>query len=153
MSDLTDYLNDHLGGSVTGAGLARHLAKEFEGQPLGDLAMRLAGEIEEDRETLKVTIESLGGSPSNLKQAGGWLGDRAAVLLKARGDDAHSRLSLLEALTLGIEGKSLLWQALIEIAPPELDSVKLRALVERAERQRGELEPHRLAAAAELAKA
>lgn len=153
MSDLTDYMNDHLGGSVTGVGLAQHLRKEYEGETLGDLAAKLAGEIEEDRDSLKEMIEALGGSPSNLKQAGGWLGDRAAVLLKARGDAPHSRLSLLEALTLGIEGKCLLWQALAQIDPPELDASRLRELAERAQRQRGQLEPHRLAASAELATA
>ncbi len=151
MSNLTDHMNDHLGGSVTGVGLAGHLAKTYEGKPLGALASRLVEEIEEDRETLKELIESCGGSPSVTKQAGGWLGDRAAVLLKARGDDAHSRLSLLEALSIGIEGKAMLWRALQGIESDRLDEQRLADLEQRALRQRSELEPFRVAATRELA--
>lgn len=151
MSELTDHMNDHLGGSVAGVGLADHLTKEYKGQPLGDVAQRLVTEIEEDRETLKTLIEGFGGSPSALKQAGGWLGDRAAVLLKARGDDAHSRLSLLDALSIGIEGKAMLWRALQGIGSDHLDEQRLANLEQRALRQRSELEPFRVAAARELA--
>lgn len=151
MSELTDHMNDHLGGSVVGVGLAEHLAKEYEGEPLGELAGRLAEEIEEDRDTLKELIKSLGGSPSKLKQAGGWLGDRAAVLLKARGDDPHSRLSLLEALSIGVEGKAMLWRALKGVDSPQLDGDRMSDLEQRAMRQRSELEPFRLAAVRELA--
>jgi hypothetical protein len=151
MSDLTDYMNDHLGGSMTGVQLVGTIRGSFDGTELGTLAAKLTEEIEEDRDALKEMIEALGDSPSNLKQAGGWLGEKGTALLKARGDDAISRLTLVEALSLGVEGKASLWRALLEVDAPELDAARLTALLKRAERQRADLEPHRLAAARELA--
>ena len=151
MSDLTHYMNDHLGGSMTGVQLARTIRDSCEGTDLGALAAKLAEEIEEDRDALKEMIEALGDSPSAVKQAGGWITEKGTVLLKARGDDAISRLTLIEALSLGVEGKASLWRALIEIGAPGLDRARLTALAERAEGQRADLEPHRLAAAKQLA--
>jgi hypothetical protein len=151
MSDLTHYMNDHLGGSMTGVQLARTIRDDNPDSPLGETAAKLAQEIEEDRDALKEMIEQLDESPSAVKQAGGWLSEKGTALLKARGDDAISRLTLVEALSLGVEGKASLWRALKAAAVPGLDGARLDSLIERADRQRAELEPHRLDAARELA--
>jgi hypothetical protein len=153
MSDLTNYMNDHLGGSMTGVQLAGTIRDSCTGTELGTLATKLVTEIEEDRDALKEMIEALGDSPSSAKQVGGWIAEKGTALLKARGDDAISRLTLVEALSLGLEGKASLWRALLEVGAPELDAGRLSDLAERADRQRAELEPYRLAAAKDLASA
>jgi hypothetical protein len=53
----------------------------------------------------------------------------------------------LEALDLGIEGKRLLWIALLESQPERFGAERLRELIERAERQRTGVEEHRRRAA------
>jgi hypothetical protein len=52
-------------------------------------------------------------------------------------------------MALGIEGKLGLWTALLAVAPdhPELATVDLAGLAERAREQRGRVEMVRLAAA------
>jgi hypothetical protein len=59
------------------------------------------------------------------------------------------RLERLEALALGIDGKSALWQALKAAAElaPELRQMDYEQLVERAQQQRSRVEMLRLQAA------
>jgi hypothetical protein len=45
-----------------------------------------------------------------------------------------------------VEGKACLWRLLSELADPRLAEFDLEALLARAERQRDELERHRLVA-------
>src|SRR5215207_11366798 len=47
------YLNDHLAGSTMGLDLARRLASQGEGTPVGKVMGAIASEIERDRETLE----------------------------------------------------------------------------------------------------
>jgi hypothetical protein len=57
----------------------------------------------------------------------------------------------LEALALGVTGKLALWRALEDLADerPDVIGFDLPVLIERAERQRDELEAWRLQAVAE----
>jgi hypothetical protein len=57
----------------------------------------------------------------------------------------------LEGLSLGIEGKRLMWIVLQEIAGPgwPLSIARLQELAARAERQRADVEAHRRAVAAQ----
>ncbi|MEJ7570043.1 MAG: hypothetical protein WKF41_17480 [Gaiellaceae bacterium] len=70
---------------------------------------------------------------------------------QVRGYSPLSRLLELETLSVGISGKLALWRSLEQL--PEiverLPGIDLEQLVERAQRQRAELEEHRLAAARE----
>jgi hypothetical protein len=61
-----------------------------------------------------------------------------------------TRLLELETLSLGIEGKLLLWRSLTEVAEtrPELAEFDLTALATQAVSQRAGVEPFRLEAAA-----
>jgi hypothetical protein len=148
---LAIYLNDHLGGSTVGVELVRRAAGEYRGSELGDFLTQLAVEIEEDRETLRELMDELGVVEDKVKIAVGWVGEKAGRLKLNGHFLSRSPLSPvveLEALSLGIEGKRLMWVALREAAPVlELDPERFAALEARAARQREGLEPHREAAA------
>lgn len=153
-SSLSAYLNDHLAGSKSAIELVDNFRADNEGTPLGEVLARLATEIDEDRGTLEDVMARLGVGSSNLKQAGGWLMERISrVRFNQRvvGSEAASRLLQLETLSLGIEGKRLLWKALQELAgaEPRLKGVDFAHLVARAKSQRKAIEPFRLEAAVE----
>lgn len=149
---LATYLNDHYAGSTAGVELARRARGSNEGTELGDLLARLAIEIEEDRTALESVMEAVGAGRDPIKPRLAWLGEKAGRLKpngQLRGYSRLSRLVEIEGLELGITGKQALWQALGELADPRLAMYDFAALGERAARQRGELEPHRLAAGRE----
>jgi hypothetical protein len=134
---LGTYLNDHLAGSTLGVELARFLTE-------------IEKEIEEDRETLKQIMDRVGVGQDKKKQAFGWVGEKLGRLKpnnRLFGYSPLSRVIELEGLSLGIEGKRCLWQALNVTNEPRLAEFDFEALIERAARQRSGVEEHRLAAA------
>jgi hypothetical protein len=153
-STLSAYLNDHLAGSKAGIELAQSCRADHEGTPLGNVMDRLVTEIDEDRNTLEDLMSRLGIEHSRVKQAGGWVMEKLSRIRFAEhvtGSEATSRLMQLETLSLGIEGKHLLWKALRELGrdQPGLQGIDFDRLVSRAEAQRESIEPFRLEAAAE----
>jgi hypothetical protein len=130
---LSIYLNDHLAGSAAGLELARRVADAT-----------LVQEIEEDRGTLIDVMQRLDVDTDEARQAIAWVGEKA-LRVKPGG-----RLHDLEALSLGVEGKRVLWEALrhARADDPRLDGVDLAALSARAQSQRDRLEEQRLAEAA-----
>jgi len=149
---LAIYLNDHLAGSTVGVELARRARGANSGSELGQLLDRLGREIEEDRDALGAVMDAVGARRDRLKKAAAWLGEKAGRLKlngQLTGYSPLSKLIELEGLNLGIEGKSRLWAVLGELSDPRLSSFDFPALAQRAERQRSELEPFRLAAGRE----
>ena len=147
---LSTYLQDHLGGATFGLELARRARDENEGTPLGDFLATLATEIEEDREMLLGIMARLGVSPDRLKVAAGWAGEKVGRL-KPNGRllsySPLSRVTELEGLIAGVNGKHALWRGLRELADHDtrLDAGELNGLIVRAERQiEGLREHHRL---------
>ncbi len=148
---LAVYLNDHLAGSAAGLRLARRCLERERGTELGLKLERLVDEIEEDRDVLERVMARVEASPNPVKQAAAsgavllsLLRDRIPVL--GSGSRDVSRLEEIELLSLGIEGKRLLWRALGELAKTdrrlkELDFARLEG---RAQAQRDLLEPFRL---------
>ena len=148
---LSTYLNDHYAGSAAGLELAQRAAASNEGTELGTLLERLAAEIEEERAVLRSVIDAVGAEPNPAKAALAWAGEKAGRLKpnnQLSGYSPLSRLVEVEGLTMGIEGKRLLFVVLSERDDPRLTAYDFVALAERAQRQRDELEPFRLAAAA-----
>ncbi len=142
------YLNDHLAGATAGLALVRRAHGSNRGSDLGDVLGRLAAEIDRDREELLRVMRLLGVRPSRAKRAGALVAERLGRLkLNGRltGYSPLSRVLELEGLTLGIQGKRLLWIHLRESAPVarRLEGVDLAEMAERAERQLAQLEPHR----------
>jgi hypothetical protein len=147
---LESYLNDHLTGATAGVNLARKISAENDGTQLGEVLARVADEVEADRNTLERVIELLGFERSRVKEAAGWVAERVSRLRftdQLTGTRELKLLLELESLSLGIEGKLALWQALRVCPEPRLAGVDLDELVKRAEEQRVTVERHRLEAA------
>ncbi|HEX3621997.1 MAG TPA: hypothetical protein VHT97_06760 [Acidimicrobiales bacterium] len=147
------YLNDHLAGAAAAVQLIDTIRSNNQGTPLADYLDDLRRWVEEDRETLVRVMDALDASPSMPKQAGGKVVERLSRLRlneHITGSADVSRLMEMETLSVGIEGKRLLWAALVTVgtARPQLGAFDLEALIERAVAQRAGLEPFRLEAAA-----
>jgi hypothetical protein len=151
---LATYLNDHLAGATAGRELARRAAGSNRDSSYGPFLEQLAAEIEEDRESLLAIMRALNVGVDQVKVLGGWgvekLG-RFKLNGRLLGYSPLSRVVELEALALGVTGKLGLWRALEDLAGehPDLIGFDLPALIERAERQRDELEMQRRQAVAE----
>jgi hypothetical protein len=140
------YLNDHLAGATVGLELARRIAGATEGTGLGTFMQRLAGEIDEDRETLRDVMDALGAGEDRMKVAGGWVAEKVGRLKlngEVLGDSPLSRLVELEALALGVEGKRSMWVTLLHTRAERVGRERLQELIARAERQRDGIEEHR----------
>ena len=151
---LAIYLNDHLAAATAAANLAKRAAGSNGGTAYGAFLDRLAPEIHEDREVLLEIMRALDARVDRLKVTAAGAAEKLGRLkLNGRllGYSPLSRVVELEALTLGVQGKLGLWGVLQELAPnePRLAAFDLKALSARAERQREELEAHRMRAAAE----
>jgi hypothetical protein len=149
------YLQDHLAGATVGLELARRAARSNEGSPLGDFLAGLAGEIEEDRNSLLALMRSLGVGVDRAKVAAGWTAEKLGRLkLNGRliGYSPLSRLVELEGLLLGVRGKLAMWEALqaAGVRAPAAAGVDLDALVRRAKQQVKALEERRRQVAADV---
>lgn len=143
------YLNDHLAGATFGVELARRMRGEYEGAELGGFLGQLAREVEQDRDTLREVMATVGVEEDRVKQVAAWTGEKVARL-KLNGR-VLSRSPLtpvveLEGLMLGVTSKAALWRMLAELHDPRLEGTDFDGLLERAERQREQLERHRIAA-------
>ena len=148
---LSIYLNDHLAGATAGVELARRARSSNRSSELGAYLDRLVEEIEEDRSTLLSLMGRLDIGRDRLKEAAGWAAEKVGRLKLNGSLLAYSPLSRvveLEALVLGVTAKRTLWDALKRVrdTDPRLSDVDLDALAGRADRQRRELEHHRLVA-------
>lgn len=147
------YLNDHLGGATLGSELANQIGERAEGTPLADVMTTLRAQIEEDRETLVDLMQRMDVTRNPVKQATGWLAEKASSMKfsgLSSGDSDHGIFMALESMALGVQGKASLWRALREVRAdhPPLASVDLDALVGRADEQYATLERERLVAGA-----
>lgn len=150
---LITYLNDHLAGANAGIELARRLEEAAKDDADRAALDGLAAEIEEDFGMLRSALHSMGGSANPVKQAAGWVAEKAhrigVAAETASGDRDLARLLEAESLSLGVEGKLCLWVALLEVAEayPRLAELDLPRLADRAREQRRRIEVVRLAAA------
>ena len=150
--NLAVYLNDHLAGSTALLELLERLQSWYAGSEIETFAAALHLEISEDRQALVDLMERLQVSRSFPRRFAGWIAEKAAQL-KLRIDDpgaqAFRLLESLEAMSLGIEGKRLLWVSLSAAAEKDqaLRGVDYENLKERATDQRVRVETVRVAAA------
>jgi hypothetical protein len=148
------YLNDQLAAGVLWREVARRAHRANEGTELGDALARVAKAIAEDVATFEEIMRRLGIRPSAVKPAVAIASERIGRL-KLNGRlleySPLSRFAELDFLAMGIEGKKLLWANLRDFAglAVRLPDVDFEALIERADRQRAELEPFRARAGAE----
>jgi hypothetical protein len=148
---LATYLNDHLAGARFAIDLLNRLAEAHAEEPLGRFVADLAGQVEEDRSILERIVLRIDGETSALKDAAGWVAEKASRLKLGIGKgDALGVFEALETLSLGILGKRALWRALASIATADkrLQGVEYEPLIARAESQFDQVESRRLEAAA-----
>lgn len=151
-SPLGRYLRDHLAGSAAGRALASRVRDAATGSWLASDLDVFLGELDHDRAVLQQLLEGMGEQSKPLRQRAGRVAESASHLLLsslATRDRGLSRLLELETLSLGVEGKRLLWLTLSArqeagMTPSEGDFADL---ADRAARQREMLEGHRRAAA------
>jgi hypothetical protein len=144
------YLNDHLSGSVAAVEMIERAVAENAGTPLAAALTGILLQIREEQQVLREVLGRLGASESPLKQAGAWLMEKAGRLkLRGTGEGELSRLEMLEALCLGIQGKLALWRSLQRVAQrhPALAGVDLLTLERQAREQWELVEAHRVEAA------
>jgi hypothetical protein len=146
---LGTYLNDHLAGATVGVELARRAAGSNRGTTYGETLSRLAEEIAEDRRTLEAVMKRLGIGRDRAKTTLAWGGEKLGRLKlngQLVGYSPLSRLVELEGLSIGVEGKLLMWQALAQLAPNDrrLADFDFDELVKRARSQRRRLERQRM---------
>lgn len=142
------YLNDHLAGANTGVEMARTLQRDVADGPDAALLGPIGDDVAADVEALRRLMARLGVAQSTVKQAAGWVAEKAhrvgVAVTGTHGPDL-ARMLAAESLAMGVEGKLALWLALSDAAPvPDPD---LAVLADRARDQRRRLEAVRLAAA------
>ena len=145
------YLNDHLAGSVTALQILDSLLKRQTGTPLERDLVELKNEIADDRRELEILMARLHIPESSTRKTAAWFSEKLYEL-KAQVDDPSGQLFLLEALdtlSIGIEGKALLWKALDAAAKSvhALQGMEYDYLIQRAAAQRNLVEKMRLRAA------
>ncbi|MGE3287513.1 MAG: hypothetical protein AB7J32_15610 [Pseudonocardia sp.] len=151
------YLNDHLAGAHSGVEMARTLQRDVAGEPDAELLGPIGDDVAADVETLRRVMEQFGVRRNPVKQATGWVAEKAhrvAVAVSGSGGPHLSRMLAAESLALGVEGKLALWTALSDaVDAADRDRLAcagfpdLAALADRARDQRDRLEAVRLAAA------
>jgi hypothetical protein len=154
MSDghLATYLNDHLAGSEVALELLEHLQRLVPGAPAGQFAAALQAEIAADRQELEALMARLQIAQSRTRKVAAWISEKFTelkLLLDDRKGGALRLLEIWDALSLGIEGKRLLWHTLASALAgrAELATIDLKKLEQRAEDQRRKVEVNRLESA------
>ena len=151
-SALDTYLNDHIAGATAGTNLAKIAAEEHQTDEHGPFFSEIYADISKDFGTLKDLATALGVEESAGKGALAEIGSKMmAPKFTAGEDDELNAFITLETLSIGIEGKVCMWQALkrVEDAYPTLEKFGLDELLERAQSQRDRLEAQRLEIAAQ----
>jgi hypothetical protein len=149
MDELSDYLNDHLAGSVAALELLDRLVETYTGKPLERFFRELRDDIRADQAELEELIAKLGIKESTVSKAGAWIAEKFSRPKIDLEPDSKSDLGLflaLEALVLGITGKRSLWRALgaASRAVPELARLDYSGLEKGAIDQCERVEARRL---------
>ena len=141
---LATYLNDHLAGSVVAIELLEHLENYHPDESIKRFAAQLHADVEADRDQLKKLMEYLLITESSPRKAAAWFSEKFTEL-KLRFDDkvggALHLFEVLEALSLGIEGKRSLWMGL---QATKVNVLNYDLLIQRATEQRNRVEELRL---------
>jgi len=148
------YLNDHLGGATMGVELFRRASGSAQG-PVKTQLQELTTEVEQDRESLRTLMGTLGLPVHRYKVLGGWVLEKVARFKPNGRLFSRSPLSdliELEGLLLGVQGKAAAFRTLRRLADTDtrLQASTLDELIARAERQADTLEKLRIHTAARV---
>jgi hypothetical protein len=142
------YLNDQLALGIVWREVARRSQRANRGTELGAALARVATGIAEDVALFERMMDRLGIRRSAVKPRLAVAAERAGRLkLNGRitGYSPLSRFVELDFLAMGIEDRKVLWENLRDLAglADRLPDVDFDHLIERAGRQRAEIEPFR----------
>ena len=146
---LSIYMTDHLAFGCFARELARRAQRAHDGTALGDALARVAEDgIAQDIALYERMMVQLGFSPRSPKVLLAVAGERVGRLKpngRLRPRSPLSSFEELDFLIMAIEGKVVLWENLRDLAglTERLRDVDFDRLVDRAHRQRAELEPFR----------
>ena len=148
---LSIYLNDHLAASVAGRQLVKRMLRSSKDEEIRGLLEELGPEFEATERAVEELLRRIGSSPSRLKRAAAWAGERAGLLKfngSVTGYSPLSRLLELEALRIILEAERALWRS-VEQSAPELAASEgeFADRADRAERRLERVERARLTAA------
>jgi hypothetical protein len=148
------YLNDQLAAGMLWREVARRSQRNNSGTQLGEALARVAAGIAEDVDTFQRIMRHLEIRVNPVKIGLALAAERLGRLKlngRLRTYSPLSRFVELDFLAMGIEGKKLLWTTLRDLAglASRLPDIDFDDLVERAERQRADLEPFRMRAGTE----
>lgn len=151
-STLDAYLNDHRAGATGAIHLIRRMVESGDVPTPRPFLEELADRVEQDLRTLEDVMERLDISRDAARAAAGWVGENVSRLRLSpavTGSDHLSHLLELEMVSMGIQGKVMLWQSLQQAVGGDsrLVDVDFAALIERGRRQFDDVLPHRLATA------
>lgn len=145
------YLNDQLALGVVWRELARRSQRNNRGTDLGEALDRVSAGIAEDVVTFRTVMRRAGVRVNPLKVPVA-VGAERLARLKLNGRlttySPLSRFMELEVLVMGIDRKKQLWETVRDLAGlgSRLPEIDFQQLIDRAERQRADLEPYRVRA-------
>lgn len=140
---LATYLKDHFAGARGGLALAKRIASGAGDDEERRRVEEVAAQIKEERDLLAELMRSLDVTPSRLKTATAWAGEKfsAVKLNTSRGD---RRVLEYEAMIMGVTGKLQLWRSLSGLSNGggvgNVGDEQLAELARQAESQRATLE-------------
>jgi len=142
---LHTYLHDHLAGATFAIDLLKGLAAQTADSAVAHLAARLLAEVGADCQLLESVLQRIDGEPNHLKEVAAWAAQKASRF-KLDLTQAVGIFEAIEMLTLGVQGKLALWNALrvVQISDARLSTLDLDELTSRAIKQFVALEDMRL---------
>lgn len=145
--NLEIYMHDHLAGAQFATSLLSDMAAQDFDVDLATFASTLLREIEEDKKIVEEILSRLNATPSALKEASAWIVQKLGRVKLQIGSDPFSIFEACEVLSIGIQGKVALWNALATVASEQesLRSLDFPALAERALEQYQRVERRRIA--------
>jgi hypothetical protein len=142
--NLQAYLLDHLGGSDAALTVLSRLQRAVAGTAAGDMLSELQTEFEAERDIVRELLMKVGSSSFSTKRviAGG-----AGFVLSQLGTGQPGDVGFLravEGLTIGVQGKRLLWRAALEWESSPARREQFRRLERQAMDQWEQLDGYRL---------
>lgn len=147
--NLASYLNHHLAASVGWLEAVERLEAAEKGTAMGRNLAELRAEGIADRQVLVELMARLRVGQRETEKATAWMGEKLSRLMLPLRDSKEQQLNvllILETLSLGLEGRRALWQALGAAAQEAtfLQGPDYQTLTRRSEEQRSRMELLRL---------
>ena len=143
--ELAQYLHDHLAGAKFAVALLEDLRKQCPDPDIVGFCAALLIEVEADRSVLQGLVQQIAGGTNAAKEVAAWVAQKAGRF-KLTLSEPMGTFEAIEALSLGVQGKLALWNALraVRELDERLEGLDLDELRSRALQQFSQLEDVRL---------